>query len=66
MDEETMKALQILRQVNEALIDALGGAILCMENWNSFTPEEKQASIEKLKALVAQSGRYYGPKKPEH
>jgi hypothetical protein len=36
MDDETMKALEILREVNEALITGLEGAISCMENWDKF------------------------------
>jgi hypothetical protein len=66
MDDETMKALQVLREVNEALITGLEGAISCMENWDKFTSEDKKAAIEKLKVIVAQSGKYYGTKESEH
>ena len=66
MDDETMKELQILREVNEALITGLEGAISCMENWDKFTSEDQKAAIEKLKVIVAQSGKYYGTKESEH
>ena len=66
MDDETMKALQVLKDVNEALITGLEGAISCMENWDKFTSEDQKAAIEKLKVIVAQSGKYYGTKESEH
>ena len=66
MDDETMKAFQVLREVNEALITGLEGAISCMENWDKFTFEDQKAAIEKLKVIVAQSGKYYGTKESEH
>jgi hypothetical protein len=52
MDDETMKALQILREVNEALITGLEGAISCMENWDKFTSEDQKAAIEKFSNIV--------------
>lgn len=66
MDDETMKALQVLREVNEALITGLEGAISCLENWDKFTREDQKTAIEKLKVIVAQSDRYYGTKESEH
>jgi hypothetical protein len=66
MDDDTMKALGILREVNEALIAGLEGAIFCMENWKDLTPEAQKSSIDKLKALIAQSNKYYGAKPTEH
>jgi hypothetical protein len=66
MDDETMKTLQILRDVNEALIVGLEGAISCMENWKNLSQEVQQSTIDKLKAIVAQSGKYYGTKQSEH
>ncbi len=66
MDDETVKALQILKEVNEALITGLEGAISCMENWDKLTLDEQKTTIDKLKVIVAQSGKYYGTKQPEH
>jgi len=66
MDDDTMKALGILREVNEALIAGLEGAVFYMENWKDLTPETRQSTIDKLRALIAQSGKYYGTKQIEH
>ena len=66
MNDDTIKALQSLKEVNEALIMGLEGAVHYMENWEELTPEKRQSTIDKLKALMVQSDKFYGTKPTEH
>ena len=66
MDSDTIRAIQILRDVNDALVIGLEGAIYYMEKWEELTPEGRESVIEKLKALIAQSSKYYGEGLTEH
>jgi hypothetical protein len=66
MDNDSVKAIQTLRDVNDALVMGLEGAIYYMEKWDEMTPQGRKSIIEKLKALIAQSSKYYGEGPTEH
>ena len=55
MDDETVKHLWALREVNKALITGLETAIFAMEKWDDPTPTRRQSMIEALKRLVIKS-----------
>lgn len=66
MDEDTIKALKYLRDVNEALITVLEETVYYMEECEEPNPEVLESSIVGLKSLIAQSDKFYRTKPTEH
>ena len=66
MDDENVKILWALREVNKTLITGLEAAIHYMERWDGFTPERRQNMIKSLKGLVEQSNKAYGTEPTNH
>jgi len=66
MDDETVKYLWALREVNKALITGLESAILVMDKWDEITPERRQSLIESLQQLISQSNKAYETEPPKH
>jgi len=66
MDDETVKYLWALREVNKALITGLKSAILVMDKWDGITPERRQSLIESLQQLISQSNKAYETEPPKH
>lgn len=60
MENETVKHLWALQQVNKALITGLKTAIFAMEKWDDLEPERRKSMIESLQGLVTQSNAIYG------
>ncbi len=46
MDDEIVKHLWALREVNKALITGLESAILVMDKWDELTPERRQPYLQ--------------------
>jgi len=66
MDDETVKYLWALKEVNKALITGLESAILLMDKWDELTPERRQSIIESLQQLISQSNKAYETEPPKH
>ncbi len=66
MDDETVKHLLALREVNKALITGLETAIFVMDKWDEPTPERRQSIIESLQQLISQSNKAYETEPPKH
>ncbi len=66
MDDETLKHLWALREVNKSLILGLETAIFVMDKWDELTPERRKSIIEKLQGLVAHSNKAYEMEPPKH
>ena len=66
MDDETVKYLWALREVNKALITGLDSAILVMDKWDELAPERRQSMIESLQQLISQSNKAYETEPPKH
>ena len=66
MDDETVKHLWALREVNKALITGLESAILVMDKWDELTPARRQSLIESLQQLISQSNKAYETEPAKH
>lgn len=55
MDDETVKYISILKDINKALTIGLESAILLMDKWEEITPEQKEAVIKNLTVIIAKS-----------
>lgn len=66
MDDETVKYLWALREINKALITGLESAIFVMDKWDEVTPERRQSMIESLQKLISQSNKAYETEPPKH
>ncbi|MBW2063331.1 MAG: hypothetical protein JRJ03_00220 [Deltaproteobacteria bacterium] len=60
MENETVKHLWALQQVNRALITGLKTAVFVMEKWDHLGPERRKSMIESLQGLVSQCDAIYG------
>ena len=52
MDDETVKYLWALREVNKTLITGLETAIFVMGKWDDLTPERRQSMIPNFASIV--------------
>ncbi len=66
MDNETVKHLWALREVNKALITGLEMAVFAMEKWDELTPERRRSMIGSFKGLIHQSNEAYRPEPKKH
>ena len=66
MDEEAVKILWALRQVNQGLIEAMKGAIFLLEKGKILSEKRRKTLIESLKNLIAQSEEAYGNVPTKH
>jgi hypothetical protein len=66
MDDETVKYLWALKEVNKALITGLESAILVMDKWDELKPERRQSTIESLQKLISQSNKAYETEPAKH
>ena len=66
MDDETVKHLWALREINKALITGLESAILVMDKWDELKPERRQSMIESMHQLISQSNKAYETEPPKH
>jgi len=66
MEDETLKQLWALREVNKALITGLETAIFVMDKWDELSPERRKSTIEALQKLISQSNKAYGTEPTEH
>ena len=66
MDDETVKYLWALREINKALIAGLESAIFVMDKWDEVTPERRQSMIESMQQLISQSNKAYETEPPKH
>ena len=60
MDDETVKHLWTLREVNKGLILGLKTALFMMEGWDELSPGKRQSMFESLQRLISQSNKVYG------
>ena len=66
MDDETVKYLWGLKEVNKALITGLETAMFAMQKWDDLTPQRRQSMIESLQQLISQSNKAYGTETAKH
>lgn len=66
MDDDTVKYLWALKEVNKALITGLESAIFVMDKWDEVTPERRQSMIESLQQLIVQSNKAYETETAKH
>ena len=66
MNNETVKYLWALREVNKTLITGLDSAIFVMDKWDELTPERRQSMIKSLQQLISQSNKAYETEPPKH
>ena len=66
MDDETVKYLWALREINKALITGLESSIFVMDKWDELTPERRQSMIESLQQLISQSNKVYETETAKH
>jgi len=66
MDDETVKHLWALREVNKALITGLETAIFVMGKWDELSPERRKSTIEALQKLISQSNKAYENEPTKH
>ena len=66
MDDETVKYLWGLKEINKALITGLEAAILAMDKWDDLTPKRRQSMIKSLQGLISKSKAAYGPEPTKH
>ena len=66
MDDETVKYLWALREINKALITGLESAIFVMDKWDDLAPERRQSMIESMQQLISQSNKAYETEPPKH
>jgi hypothetical protein len=66
MDDETVKYLWALREINKALITGLETAIFVMDKWDELKPERRQSMIESMQQLISQSNNAYETEPPKH
>ena len=66
MDDETVKHLWALREVNKGLILGLKTALFVMEGWDELSPEKRQSMIESLQRLISRSNKAYGTEPTKH
>ena len=66
MDDEAVKYLWALREINKALITGLESAIFVMDKWDELKPERRQSMIESLQQLISQSNKAYETEPPKH
>ncbi|UCF85478.1 MAG: hypothetical protein JSV50_07545 [Desulfobacteraceae bacterium] len=66
MDDETLKYLWGLREINKTLITGLESAILVMDKWDELAPERRQSIIESLQHLISQSNKAYETEPAKH
>ena len=66
LDDETVKYLWGLKEVNKALIVGLEAAILAMDKWDDLTPQRRQSMIKSLQNLITRSKMAYGPEPTKH
>ena len=66
MDDETVKHLWALREVNKTLITGLETAIFAMNKWDDLTPERRRSMMESLQRLISQSDKAYGHEPTAH
>ena len=66
MDDETVRQLWSLREVNKALTRGLETVLLVMEKWDEQIQEKRQIMIEALQQLISQSEEAYGEGPSKH
>jgi hypothetical protein len=66
MDNETLKHLLALREVNKALIDGLKAAVYFLDMVEEISEERRKSMIEALNGLIAQSEAAYGEAPTRH
>jgi hypothetical protein len=66
MDDETVKHLWALREVNKGLILGLKTALSVMEGWDDISPDRRQSTMDAVKKLIAKSEKAYGAEPTEH
>ena len=66
MDDDTVKYLWALKEINKALITGLESAIFVMDKWDELKPERRQSMIESLQQLISQSNKAYETEPPKH
>jgi hypothetical protein len=66
MDDDTVKHLWALMEVNKTLMTGLETAIFAMEKWDDLAPTRRQSMIESLRRLVIQSDMAYGYEPATH
>jgi hypothetical protein len=66
MDDETLKHLAALREMNTALIIGLNAALYILEHETILDPEIRQSMVESLKGLISLSEEIYGERQTVH
>jgi hypothetical protein len=66
MDENTVKHLWALREVNKALIDGLKAAAYVLEHIEEISKKQRDSMVETIKELIAQSEEVYGEEVTKH
>jgi hypothetical protein len=55
MDDEVVKHLLELREINETFMTGLDAAVHAMEKWDGLSEERKESMISALKKIMDQS-----------
>jgi hypothetical protein len=66
MDNQTVKHLWALREVNKGLILGLKTALSVMEGWDDISPARRQSTMASVRTLIAQSEEEYGTEPTKH
>ena len=66
MDNETLKHLLALREVNKALIDELKAAVYFLDKAEKISEEQRKSMIKSLNGLIAQSEAVYAEAPTRH
>jgi hypothetical protein len=66
MDNETLKQLLALREVNKALIDGLKAAVYVLDKVEQISEEQRKSMVESPNGLIAQSEAVYGEVPTKH
>ena len=66
MDEDALKHLLALREVNKALIKGLKAAVFTMENWGNLSQKRRQTTIKSVREIISKSEAVYGQEPTRH
>jgi len=66
MDDQTVKHLWALREVNKGLILGLKTVLSVMEGWEDLSPERRQSTMDAVEKLVAQGEAAYEMEQTKH
>jgi hypothetical protein len=66
MDDDMLKQLWALREVNRSLVIGLETALFVMQRWDSLSPERRESMINSLEGLLTQGKEAYRIEPQKH